>query len=57
LGDGSQGNIDQARSPDGKQITFASNRSGVPVIWAVNTDDSNLPCMTHDRWYVRFLFW
>lgn len=35
-------------SPDGSQLAFLSNQSGVPEIWLVNADGSNLRQATND---------
>lgn len=57
LPDGVTGNIDPAWSPDGKQISFVTNRSGAPEIWIVNADGTNLRQLTSDGEYKRFTYW
>jgi dipeptidyl aminopeptidase/acylaminoacyl peptidase len=57
LSDGSQGNIDPAWSPDGKQVAFVSNRSGVSEIWAVSVDGTGLTQLTSEGLQVRFPYW
>jgi hypothetical protein len=58
LSDGTTGNIDPAWSPDGKQIVFASTRSGDPQLWVVSVDGSNLRQLTNaQQQTVRFPYW
>lgn len=51
------GSMDPGWSPDGKQIVFASNRSGTPAIWVVNKDGSNPRQLTNQDQFVRFPIW
>lgn len=48
---------DPAWSPDGSQIVFVSARSGMPQVWAVNLDGSNLRQLTSGDQPARFPFW
>ncbi|MCL5999229.1 MAG: hypothetical protein M1546_24665 [Chloroflexi bacterium] len=51
------GNIDPAWSPDGKQIAFASTRSGKSEVWVINADGTNLRQMSYTDGRVRFPHW
>lgn len=57
LADGSTGNIDPTWSPDGKQLAFASTRSGTNEIWLVNLDGTNLRQLTANNQLTRFPAW
>ena len=51
------GNIDPAWSPDGKQIAFASTRSGNSEIWVINADGTNLRQVTNTGQRIRYPYW
>lgn len=51
------GNIDPAWSPDGKQIAFASTRTGNSEIWVVNVDGTNLRQVTNAGQRIRYPYW
>jgi TolB protein len=51
------GNIDPAWSPDGRQIAYASTRSGGAQIWVVNADGTNLRQVTQESRWVRYPVW
>lgn len=55
--DGSDGNLDPAWSPDGRYITFVSNRSGKSELWIIQEDGSNASQITGMGKYLRDPFW
>jgi Tol biopolymer transport system component len=51
------GNMHPTWSPDGSQVAFVSDRSGMSEIWAINVDGANLRQLTNAAQYVRFPYW
>jgi WD40-like Beta Propeller Repeat len=51
------GNMHPTWSPDGSQVAFVSDRSGMSEIWAINVDGANLRQLTSIGRMVRFPFW